>query len=348
MQGFDFEYKILINIITNFLIHLIMKIKNLLLFAAAASLSASAFAQDLKTGEYAWQTDGTPAMIGQCVEDHLFVRDDYADRERTETNKVSFKAGTPAVVNFWLNDDQIYTNEAVQALTPVPCYIDGDELYKEVTYNSAQFNIYLPMQMTLIRYKFPGEKRDVAYAAGDRLSYDATVQWSEQAATTTVDGIEYRVYKVLVTNNENNACHFSGNEDAYADHGGALMKDDAPLFMLAIQNANQEEVEGRLADMIIANQEFGIRETNRDGWEVNLQRYIYGTGGNNVEQRFQLYTRVGMWGSSSVVENLAEKTVKSELYYNIAGMESNVPFEGVNIKVTTYNDGTTSTCKVIK
>ncbi len=35
-------------------------------------------------------------------------------------------------------------------------------------------------------------------------------------------------------------------------------------------------------------------------------------------------------------------------YYNVAGMESNMPFDGVNIKVTTYNDGTTSTCKVIK
>jgi hypothetical protein len=79
-----------------------------------------------------------------------------------------------------------------------------------------------------------------------------------------------------------------------------------------------------------------------------LCRYIYGTGGNNVEQRFQLYTRVSLYGSSSVVENLAEKTVKSVLYYNIAGMESEVPFDGVNIKVTTYSDGTNSTCKVIK
>ena len=348
MRGNDFENKILINIITNFLIHLIMKIKNLLLFAAVASLSASAFAQDLKTGEYATQTDGSPAMIGQCVQDHMFVRNEYSDRDRVETNRVSFKAGTPAVVDFWLNDDQIYTNEEVQALVPVPCYDGGDELYKEITYNSAQFNLYLPMSMTIIKYKFEGEKRAVDFQAGDRLSYDATVQWSVQDVTITVDGIEYRVYKVLVTNNKNDACHFSGNEDTYAEKGGALMKDDASLFRLAIQNANQEEVEGRIADMIIANQEFGIRETNRDGWEVNKQRYIYGTGGNNVEQRFQMYTRVGLWGSSAVVENLAEKTVKSEVYYNIAGMESNVPFEGVNIKVTTYNDGTTSTCKVIK
>jgi hypothetical protein len=326
-----------------------MKVKNLLLFAAAASLSASAFAQDLKTGELAVQTDGSPAMIGQCIQDHLFVRGEYADmgQSQVETNKVSFKAGTPQVVKFWLDDDQIYTNEKVQALTPVPCADGGSELYKEITYASAQFDLYLPMSMSIIKYKFDGEKRAVDYQAGDRMPYDATLQWSKKADTKTVDGFEYNVYTVLITNNKNDACHFSGNEDIYAE-SGALKKDDAYLFCLAIDNANQAEVEGRLADMIIANQEFGIRETNRDGWEPNDSRFIYGTGGNNVEQRFQLYTRVGLWGSTSVVENLAEKTVKSEVYYNIAGMESNVPFEGVNIKVTTYNDGTTSTCKVIK
>lgn len=332
-----------------------MKVKNLLLFAAAAALSTSAIAQDLKTGEYATQNDGSPAMAGQCVNDHLFTRNEYADREKVETNKVSFLAGTPAVVDFWLNDDQIYTIEKVQALTPVPCTDGGTELYKEITYASVQFNLYLPTTMSIIKYKFDGEKRAVDFQAGDRMPYDATLQWKlkvdeeNNPVLKTIDGIDYKNYTVLVTNNKNDACHFSGNEDVYTENGNvALKKDDASLFRLAINNENQDVVEGRLADMIIANQEFGIREANRDKWEPNDARYIYGTGGNNVEQRYQLYTRVELYGSSSVVEDLAEKTIKSELYYNIAGMQSNVPFEGVNIKVTTYNDGTTSTCKVIK
>ncbi len=337
-----------------------MKVKNLLLFAVAASLSASAFAQDLKTGEYAVQTDGSPAIVGQCVKDHIFVRGDYADMPENagladRDNTISFLSGTPQVVEFWLDDDEIYTNETIQGLTPVPCFDGGSDLYKEITYASVQMNVYLPMQMTFVKYKFEGEKRAVEFQAGDRLPYDANFNMTEKAETKTIDGIEYRVYEVMITNNKNDACHFSGNEDTYAENGNeALKKDDASLFRMAIQNANQEEVEGHLADMIIANQEFGIREANiyfKDEAGdpiVNLQRYIYGTGGNNVEQRFQLYNRVRLYGSTSVVENLAEKTIKSELYYNIAGMESNVPFEGVNIKVTTYNDGTTSTCKVIK
>ena len=328
-----------------------MKVKNLLLFAAAAALSASAIAQDLKTGEYAVQTDGSPAIIGQCVQDHLFVRSVYSDQtpDQVYDNVISFKAGTPQVVAFFLDDREIYNNAEVQALTPVPCADGGSELYKEITYNSAQFDIYLPLSMSLIKYKFEGEKRAVEYQAGDRMPYDATLSWSRKSENKTVDGIEYAVYTVLVTNQKNDACHFSGNEDVYAENGGALMMDDAPLFVLAIQNANQEEVEGHLADMIMANQEFGIREANINwGTDPNKCRYIYGTGGNNVEQRFQLYNRVSLYGSTSVVENLAEKTIKSVRYYNIAGMESEVPFDGVNIKVTTYNDGTNTTCKVIK
>ena len=76
--------------------------------------------------------------------------------------------------------------------------------------------------------------------------------------------------------------------------------------------------------------------------------YFYGTGGNQIENRYMMYNRVAMYGSDAVVENLAQKTVKDVKFYNVAGMESNVPFEGVNIKVTTYNDGTVNTSKVIK
>ena len=327
-----------------------MKIKNLLLLIAAAAMSATAVAQDLKTGEYAFQGDGvTPAIIGQPTADHLFTRNPYKDMgpETVHDNVVSFQANTPQVVNFWLDDDQIYTNETVQALTPVPCVDGGTDLYTEITYNSAQFDLYLPMQFTIIKYKFDGEKRAVDYQAGDRMPYDAYLQWSEKGETKTIDGIEYRAYTVLIANNKNDACHFSGNEDLYAENG-PMKKNSEALFRLAIQNANQDEVEGRLPDMIIANQEFGIREGVRDGWAPNDYRFFYGTGGNNVEQRFQLYHRVNMFGSSAVVENLAEKTINNVKYFNVAGMESNVPFDGVNIKVTTYNDGTTNTCKVIK
>ena len=43
-----------------------------------------------------------------------------------------------------------------------------------------------------------------------------------------------------------------------------------------------------------------------------------------------------------------DKQVERVRYYNLAGVESATPFKGVNIRVTTYNDGTHTTNKIIK
>ena len=51
---------------------------------------------------------------------------------------------------------------------------------------------------------------------------------------------------------------------------------------------------------------------------------------------------------SSVTDIATSKTLKSLRYYNLSGMESATPFSGVNIAITTYTDGTTTSSKVIK
>lgn len=48
------------------------------------------------------------------------------------------------------------------------------------------------------------------------------------------------------------------------------------------------------------------------------------------------------------VEDMGAKQVSSVKYYNVAGVESNEAFDGMNIVVTRYTDGTTSTSKVIR
>lgn len=42
------------------------------------------------------------------------------------------------------------------------------------------------------------------------------------------------------------------------------------------------------------------------------------------------------------------KTVSDVKYYDISGRESDIPFNGVNIVVTLYDDGTKSTSKILK
>ncbi len=51
---------------------------------------------------------------------------------------------------------------------------------------------------------------------------------------------------------------------------------------------------------------------------------------------------------SGIEQVTAASEVASVRYINVAGVESNTPFAGVNIMVTTYTDGTTSTIKVVK
>ena len=53
-------------------------------------------------------------------------------------------------------------------------------------------------------------------------------------------------------------------------------------------------------------------------------------------------------GVVGVKEVLGNKAIESIHYYNTMGMESNTPFEGINIVVTRYTDGSTSTMKVMK
>ena len=49
----------------------------------------------------------------------------------------------------------------------------------------------------------------------------------------------------------------------------------------------------------------------------------------------------------TVVNDLNHRKVERELYYSPTGMVSDRPFDGLNVVVTRYTDGTTSTAKVL-
>ena len=51
---------------------------------------------------------------------------------------------------------------------------------------------------------------------------------------------------------------------------------------------------------------------------------------------------------TSVESVNADKQVAGVQYVNLAGMTSDKPFDGLNIVVTSYTDGTTATTKVVK
>lgn len=55
-----------------------------------------------------------------------------------------------------------------------------------------------------------------------------------------------------------------------------------------------------------------------------------------------------VWTPTGVDANIANKTIVSERYYDINGIQHNEPVKGVNIIVRTYSDGSTQSVKVLK
>ncbi|MBQ7205400.1 MAG: dockerin type I repeat-containing protein [Muribaculaceae bacterium] len=265
------------------------------------------YGDEITNGEYATLEDGTPAMIGQTTLDHLFIRGDYDDNGilMTYDNVVSFKSGDTQLVWFWLDDDQMYLNEKVQALTPT-LIANNAEPYNEITYYSFQCNVYLPVGINIVEIE--NEDGDLVICErGDRLPNSAEYLYSEKEnSTIVIDGATYHVYTMVITNKQFNGTHFSSRNARMYRENGALKKDDAPLFGIYLRNENQNVAEGKLDDMIIANIEFGFIEafTNEPQWEPNEYRFIYGEGGNNETQRFQYYNRVALYGSEGIENGL--------------------------------------------
>ena len=50
----------------------------------------------------------------------------------------------------------------------------------------------------------------------------------------------------------------------------------------------------------------------------------------------------------AIITIAGDKQVASVRYYNLAGVESREPFNGINIRVTTYSDGSRHSEKVVR
>ena len=276
----------------------------LLYLVAAASLTTTAIAQAVSTGEYSYQIDGTPAMTGQATHDHLFTQNDY--NGKTHINKVTFQGDNSQIVWFYLDDDEIYQNEAIQSLPRIP-YNAAGELYNETTYNSFQCELYLPEYIE----PFPivdEDYNEVMYLQGDRLPTSSNISWLCND-TREVDGKTYKVYMITCYNTNSYGSHLSAKNGTLYKRNGALKKESSLFALLLIYNNTfyGPIPEGRLdQDMIIANQIFTLRETYIAGWDPNDAIFFFGSGGNNESQRFMTYNRVQLYGTNGIAGLLGD------------------------------------------
>jgi|GEM_PF-288043 len=97
--------------------------------------------------------------------------------------------------------------------------------------------------------------------------------------------------------------------------------------------AADDNVEGNamlsIENVLLATQRSGARLSNDVLAEVS---FTANNGNTGVEE----------------LSTTGDKQVASVRYFNTAGQESGEPFSGINIVVTTYTDGTTSTTKVLR
>lgn len=95
------------------------------------------------------------------------------------------------------------------------------------------------------------------------------------------------------------------------------------------------------AQALVANK-VGLQSVYYGGMEENgIRRAVADNESEIVWFEIKPYEKVA-------VNDIAGKTVKSIRYFNVAGLQSDKPFDGMNIVETTYTDGSKTAVKVIK
>ena len=80
--------------------------------------------------------------------------------------------------------------------------------------------------------------------------------------------------------------------------------------------------------------------------EMQLTNVMFVDTKNRIHHAADVMSK---FNENTAVEKVnADKQIDKVTYVNVAGQQSEVPFDGMNIVVTTYTDGTSSTTKVIK
>ena len=114
--------------------------------------------------------------------------------------------------------------------------------------------------------------------------------------------------------------------------------------LISVSMGNQQFVgnHGKVMRLTItANGEFDASNA-----EVTLANVLLVGEKNRIYHAHDAMSRLN---EKTAIENVnADKQIAKVTYVNVAGQQSDEPFDGMNIVVTTYTDGTSSTVKVVK
>lgn len=131
---------------------------------------------------------------------------------------------------------------------------------------------------------------------------------------------------------------------------------DRPLGEIQTQNAATVTIGGALSEGSIKKDWIFVAPADLDKVKL-VARFYYKKNSSSkarptdsdrlyyvVEKQIEVPVNQIITG----IDNIASKNVAGIKYYNLSGIESDVPFQGVNIEVTTYTDGSRTTRKIMK
>lgn len=228
---------------------------------------------------------------------------------------------------YFSNTDYIIDNEKPNVLSYYHIYTDPqmnlieEKAAKPATPEITAYTPYESYGYARINCNIPTVDVDGNDMVTSKLFYRVYLDIETVVEQLTFDPSEYIYFETSMTEIPYN---FSDSYDVYA--GGTTVYLNQPNALLANKVGLQTVYYGGLDDI-----EYGPRREVADN-----------------ESEIFWFDIKEYTDPSAVSDVNSSKTVKSVRYYNVAGIESNKPFDGMNIVVKTYTDGTTSTAKVIK
>ena len=126
------------------------------------------------------------------------------------------------------------------------------------------------------------------------------------------------------------------------------------LIVEEMTDATEVTFGDAIYDFPMANNEFGglaygALKNSQTAFVVRMYYKKVGDAANDAPMYYVVERTIDNWTNIYVdVNELNVNNEASKTYYNALGIPSNKPYDGVNIVVTRYNDGTTTTSKLVK
>lgn len=149
-----------------------------------------------------------------------------------------------------------------------------------------------------------------------------------------------------VSHNDTKFYNEDAEEDQQALNLATNMHPDG-YYVIALSNATYrgDQIQITKNPIKVARMKFAADETFKGG---DIKAYVKYTDYANNDYTNPECLVAHIEGHSAVANVAAGKAVAGVKYYNVAGQAADKAFDGVNVVVTTYVDGTQSVVKVVK